>query len=54
MKTKLIKVVFFIMLDSGFMTPACELVGASFTGCDKWATVALVRDSCANNNTVYI
>jgi len=38
------------MLDSGFMAPECALVGASFTGCDKWATVALVRDSCANNN----
>lgn len=25
------------------MTPACALIGASFTGCDKWATVALVQ-----------
>jgi len=37
----------------GFMGPACALIGASYTGCNRNATFALISISTALNGAVY-
>lgn len=33
------------MLNIGTLIPACALIGAVYTGCDRVSTVALVSES---------
>jgi len=42
-----------LMLNIGTLIPACALIGAVYTGCDRVSTVALITIAVGFNGAVY-
>ncbi len=41
------------MLLKGFLLPACSLLGAAYTGCNRGLTVALITIASSTNGAIY-